>query len=329
MDGKIVNNNKSNPNFIFVGGIPRSGTTLVQKILDNHPEILGGSEFHHLPEIVDLRNIIQRSVDIEHMTDYFDKAELDTMMVQFINQLLLNKYDIGDKTYFSEKTPMNIFVFKELMELYPQAKFIIVIRDPRAIIGSMKSVKERYLKNGTRSIPYFVKSVKNSARYIEEAFENSMAFYEANTDRFLLVKYKDLIMKPVEVTKTMCEFLQLEWHQELLEVGVKKDKNPIVDGFWYTEEQYNRNIDTSSLEKWRRDLTEKEIDFINNYFADNPTFQKYGYYFKTNYLSYTLFKALHHIKTLFTNGMNKIIKILHLQGILSKLTNYFRVEVLR
>ena len=48
--------------FVFIGGSPRSGTTLVQNILDSHPVICGGPEFHHLPDIMNLRKALRDSI---------------------------------------------------------------------------------------------------------------------------------------------------------------------------------------------------------------------------------------------------------------------------
>ena len=50
-------NSDGGSRFIFVGGAPRSGTTLVQNMLDSHPDILGGPEFIHIPDIINLRHI--------------------------------------------------------------------------------------------------------------------------------------------------------------------------------------------------------------------------------------------------------------------------------
>ena len=48
--------------FIFVGGAARSGTTLVQNILDSYPYIIGGPEFRNIPSIIKLRNELHESI---------------------------------------------------------------------------------------------------------------------------------------------------------------------------------------------------------------------------------------------------------------------------
>jgi hypothetical protein len=315
---------------IFVGGVQRSGTTLVQKILDSHPKIVGGSEFHHIPDIVALRNKMQWSVNVGYMKDYCDQRELDIQIKQVIEKFILNKYDLSSKQYFSEKTPQNSFVFEELIKIFPNAKFVLVIRDTRAVIASMKGVKKRFLKENKRSVPTSVKSIKNSCKHIEHAFEKSMRVYENNKNRFYLIKYEELILEPEKVLKGLCKYLDLEFDAKMLNVGDKKEKNPIIDNLWYTNDQYHRNIDTSSLEKWKKDLARKELDYINYYFKNNKYQKKYGYNFdyhfnKTNYF---YLKTFHSIKKAFNTVLGRIISMLKLRGILLKLTEYFRIEIL-
>ena len=61
---------------IFVGGSPRSGTTLVQRILDCHPEIYGGPEFDFVPSIVDLFQTMRKSIGSGRIDAFLDDASV-------------------------------------------------------------------------------------------------------------------------------------------------------------------------------------------------------------------------------------------------------------
>ncbi|MGB0109821.1 MAG: sulfotransferase, partial [Terriglobales bacterium] len=61
---------------IFVGGSPRSGTTLVQRVLDCHPEIYGGPEFDFVPPIVDLFQEMRRSIRSGRIDAILDEKAL-------------------------------------------------------------------------------------------------------------------------------------------------------------------------------------------------------------------------------------------------------------
>ncbi len=128
---------------IFIGGSPRSGTTLVQNMLDSHPLILGGPEFLHLPNVINLRRTIHSSISREWIDIICTRDDVDRYIISSIKKLFLPLADKYQCEFYSEKTPENILVFSELIELFPEAYFIQVIRDPRGIVSSMQQVKKQ------------------------------------------------------------------------------------------------------------------------------------------------------------------------------------------
>ena len=108
--------------FIFVGGAPRSGTTLVQNMLDSHPEIVGGPEFLHLYEIVRLRNSMAESIRKGWITEFCALETMEQAVAELIARLLLPLADRQGAALLSEKSPPNVLVFAELLELFPQAR---------------------------------------------------------------------------------------------------------------------------------------------------------------------------------------------------------------
>ena len=74
---------------MFVGGAPRSGTTLVQNMLDAHPAILGGPEFLHLARIVELRAAMRESVALGMIDAFASADEVDRLFRALIEDLLL------------------------------------------------------------------------------------------------------------------------------------------------------------------------------------------------------------------------------------------------
>lgn len=149
----------------FVGGLPRSGTTWVQQLLNSHPEILCVGESRYIDDMVPalykaMQGFAQRRVAepwapgakgpaARHMGPVFRAA--------FASLAVAN---IGDKdpkrlVTIGEKTPENVVKLDRLWAAFPTAKFIHVIRDPRdgAISGfhrfrsklPSKLERERYL----------------------------------------------------------------------------------------------------------------------------------------------------------------------------------------
>jgi len=73
---------------VFVGGCPRSGTTLVQLMLDSHPDVCGGPEFDRVPDIVALRDRLRASVDSGRISVYRSKEDVDREIGQLVERLL-------------------------------------------------------------------------------------------------------------------------------------------------------------------------------------------------------------------------------------------------
>ena len=150
---------------IFIGGSPRSGTTLLQNMLDSHPLILGGPEFLHLPDIIELRRKLHYSIGREWISLFCTRDDVDRYLISVISKLFLSLSGKYHCEFYSEKTPENILVFSELIELFPEAHFIQVIRDPRAILSSMRQVKKRAIEKGIKQPDFVSKYCKEHCIY--------------------------------------------------------------------------------------------------------------------------------------------------------------------
>lgn len=134
---------------VFVVGVPRSGTTLVRMVLDSHPDIYAGPEMpwlggnYHRTEI-SLRGLYDR---FKH--DRF--SPLRAMNVKenvikaafrnFILTIMEEELKSQKKRIWVEKTPDNIFQVPFLKEIFPEARFIHILRDGRDV--ALSSVKAR------------------------------------------------------------------------------------------------------------------------------------------------------------------------------------------
>src|SRR5262249_23741588 len=96
---------------VFAGGSPRSGTTLVQRILDCHPEIYGGPEFDFVPEAMDLFGRMQGSVQSGRIDALVDEDVLVHAFRGLLVSLFLPKLQAEGACFLSEKTPSNVLAF--------------------------------------------------------------------------------------------------------------------------------------------------------------------------------------------------------------------------
>jgi hypothetical protein len=282
----MIKNEKSR--LIFVGGPPRSGTTLVQNILDSHPEILGGPEFLHLPGIVKLRRAIHKSIMCKYINIICTRDEVDSYLTSFVSNLFLRLADQNECKLYSEKTPENVLIFSELIELFPEAYFIQVIRDPRAIVSSLQQVGKRAKEKNIQHAN-FTANISSSISYVRQCFDAGFSVAKNGDPRILTIVYEDLIKNPDRETKIICKFLGIEWNESMLFPGEKKHlgESAITSNsgeVWYNAKMYNRNIDHEEVQKWKTKLTLSQQIKVTLAFEDNPDLIKCGYDFTLNSL---------------------------------------------
>ena len=132
----------------FIGGTMKSGTTWVQLLLDAHPEIRCRGEGHIVDVLVKelatvltkYNNVINgKNVDIFKEIEGFPIFSQDdfTEICRSIAMRLFAKFEYGDEVrVLAEKTPDNVSHFQMLRQLFPQSKFVNVIRDGRDVVVS-------------------------------------------------------------------------------------------------------------------------------------------------------------------------------------------------
>jgi hypothetical protein len=263
-------------------------------MLDSHPFILGGPEFLHLKDIIELRRKFHYSISRGWIDILCTKKDVDNHIISTIEKRLLPLADDHQCQFYSEKTPENILVFSELIELFPEAHFIQVIRDPRAIVSSMKQVKERAINKGLEPPDYCV-NISASTAYIKKCFDAGFTAIKNSPDKVLTVIFEQLLINPEKETKQICSFLGIEWNALMLRPADKKHLGERAitnksNEIWYDLKSYYQNPDYRNVDKWRSELPLGHQIITTLAFMGNQELSKYGYD-----LSVSSLKQGHHV----------------------------------
>lgn len=260
-------------NLILVCGCPRSGTTLIQRILNAHPEVYGGPEFDFLPEIAGLRDKMRTSIEQGRLTPWLDKDALDRAFASFIHELLQKKEKQSSCRYVSEKTPSNVLAFPSLINILPNARFVFVVRDPRAIIASMLQVA-RNAKNAGLVPDASFSNVLNATNYINQCWKSGFSIPES-TNRFSTIFYEDVIRCPETAVRKMCESIGLPFCIEML--SIENCKFDLAEEHtWrhcYSKKDLENQIHQESREKWRDSLTNADLFIIHKHLFRNSVIE--------------------------------------------------------
>lgn len=268
------------PGLVFVGGAPRSGTTLLRRVLGTHPEIYAGPEFDLIPALVGLRDLAQAKVREGRISAITDGRTVDAAFAGAVHAMLGAKARREGARLYAEKTPHNASVFPQLLEMFPDAKLILALRDPRAVVASMKDVARRHREKGERP-PAFIRDVRASALEVARLQRRGLEALEAAPERVLAVHYEDLVTEPEAEARRLCDFLGAPFVPEMIRVEAAAMDRPEGEAAarttaWYTPEEATRAIDADRLDLWRERLSEGEAGLVARLALRHPRLARYG-----------------------------------------------------
>lgn len=275
-------------NHIFIGGSPRSGTTLLQKILIRHENIVGGPELVYSTDIALLYDKMEKSIDNNSISMFVKKGDLKREFQNLFNNMFKNH--VNERSlYISEKTPKNGLYMKELSNLFPLGKMIYIFRDGRDVVASFKKVRLR-AKSKDEYLPDMglFAAIKTWEKYVLKLNE-----YKLNIDQIYLVKYEDLVINSKSELKKLLNWLDLNHSNDIINIDNPAFNDPKKDAkindIWYTKEMYNQPINKSKVYSWKSDLNLFEKFVCNLYLYENlrdlgydisPSYKYFNYILK-------------------------------------------------
>ena len=236
---------------IYILSLPRSGSTLAQKILGSHTEISTVPEpWLLLPYLYTLKHG-ESYTDYSHSTlvkaiedfcenlprgrnDYLDEIKSLTLR-------LYSKAATKECRYFLDKTPRYHLITEEIISLFKDAKFILIWRNPLAVVSSTMQT----WANNKWNLHHFKIDLFNGV-------ENLVSTYEKHQDKILALRYEDIINKPETSFRMILEHLDLPFEESMLE-NYHETRLDGRMGDPLGVKNYN-SIAPSSLNKWQTNL---------------------------------------------------------------------------
>ena len=228
------------PGPIFVLGLPRSGTTLVDRIISSHDEVSSMSE------IPDLAIALTRLVGTSDRQLSLEKS-VSVSPDELGQSYLASIAGYGpDTPYFIDKTPTNFLYIGLIAKALPGARVIHVKRHP---VDSCLSIYRALF----RSAYLFSNDLDELARYYI-AYDRLMNHWRAIfPDRILDVSYEEIIGNQESVSRALIDHCGLEWQDRCL--TFHKNDAPVATA---SAAQVRSPIYRSALARWRRFETQLE-----------------------------------------------------------------------
>merc|ERR1712038_908855 len=135
-DGSLYEYDRNSP-IVFIGGVPRSGTTLMRAMLDAHPEVRCGEETRVVPRILQMRahwmKSTKESMRLEEAG--LNGEVLDSAISAFVLEVVAGHGEPAPR--LCNKDPFTLKSGMYLKKLFPKCKFLFMVRDGRATVHSV------------------------------------------------------------------------------------------------------------------------------------------------------------------------------------------------
>ncbi|MEM8723383.1 MAG: sulfotransferase [Cyanobacteria bacterium P01_G01_bin.39] len=289
---------------IFVVGNSRSGTTLMGSILGLNPDVFTLEELHFFgtlwssgdrhkvltqdqaQTLAEKLLAIQDEDVISHKNPQLFAEEAQGIIASLNSKSITATSVLQDflvyiahqnqKQIPCEQTPRNVHYIAELLELYPHCHIINMVRDPRDVLLSQKyKWKIRFL--GASNIPYR-EAIRAWTNYhsitISQLWNAAInaAKKHSQSDRVITIRFEDLITQPEKNIRQVCEFLELEFSPQMLQVN--QDEGGVSSHKKITSSA--KGIDSSATGKWKQGgLTKTEVYLCQQITQENM--QLYNY----------------------------------------------------
>ena len=205
---KLEQSNENNIKPIFIVGVPRCGSTLVEKIIGSGKKFIPLGE-----ETTVLENFVNKKILDRQSLNLGSVVEIRNELYDIYKQkgFLSKKCDY----IFTDKSLNNFFYLELIKNIYPEAKIINCKRD---ILSSIMSIFQNNLTELT-----WAHDLDNIFKYINNYYKIIKNYNEANPGMVYQLEFESLVNNPEEESKKLMKFCKLPWDKKCLEFYKRKD----------------------------------------------------------------------------------------------------------
>ncbi|MGI9235082.1 MAG: sulfotransferase family protein [Woeseiaceae bacterium] len=252
---------------LFLVGMPRSGTKLFRDMLNRHPAVaIFPFESHFFPffnqrfatygDIASRKRFSKLYADL-HQMNFFKKMnsrDLSISESSWFENLQGSEFKDVLRAYFEcyaqltdshivgDKTPAYITQAPLLLELFPNAQFIHIVRDPRDYVISMRKA---WNQNMTRATQRWKQGIRK--------FHDDM---DKQSAKYLEVKYESLVSEPRQCLERACDYLEIPFDERMLVLEEPTENLGDAKGVL--------NVVRDNFDKWKTQLSHQEVQTVES-----------------------------------------------------------------
>ncbi len=266
-------------NLIFIISQPRSGSTLLQRVLAGNDAVVTSAEpWLMLHPVYGLRSegiATDYAADwaakgvnefLEHYTD--GPQVYDDGIRAFAKTVYENAIQKGGGEWFVDKTPRYLLILDDLLRLFPAAKFVFLIRNPIAVLASIINTQ---INHDLVTLERFAVELLEGPKTILDAIDSL-------GDKAIVIRYEEFVSNPESQAHSLCDALGISYTEGMIDY----ENTPSMKGFMQdrTGIQQHTRPNKSRIESWRQMLTDpQQIHFAQSYLRalGRETLEQLGY----------------------------------------------------
>ena len=190
---------------IFITGMARSGTTLIEQILTAHPEVRGGGEAAFLSRAV--RETIGPPEELRPGGVDITLQGLSDLADHYSKRMLAR---FGPALRHTDKSLQTLLYAGPVLAAMPKSHIVLVRRDPRAVAISLY---KQVFRRGKQLFSYSLDDI----RQYQDSFDALVDFWQSRLkERFHVVAYEDVVQAPEPTVRNLLKRLDLSWTEACL-----------------------------------------------------------------------------------------------------------------
>ena len=252
---------------IFIISLPRSGSTLLQRVLSGHQDLGTSSEPWFLLHQAYARRSVGIFADYAHdwaalginefIENYTDgDVAHDDAVRAFAQSLYSSAKRKAGASRFIDKTPRYVMILDDLRRWFPRARYVFLVRNPLSVLSSVVNTQ---IQHDISTLEAFSKELLIGPGAILDAVD-------AMGDDAVVVSYEDFVTNPENELERICNRIDLEFDPAMLDYS----KNPEIKGVMKDRtgvQQHDRPVGDRQ-HGWRRMLgNAQQLEFARGYLA--------------------------------------------------------------
>lgn len=224
---------------IFIFGMPRSGTTVVEQIVSSHPKVLGAGELDYFFRLERQLATRRQPSSYPEYTQWMDQETARHISDGYLRLIGNLSQSSGNLAHVTDKMPHHFLFLGLLSVLFPKARFVHCQRHPLDTCLSIyfqKFAREHHYAYDLTDIGRFYKAYRKLMAHWHDVLHTEI----------LEVRYEDLVCRQEEISHQLIAFCGLEWDSQCLHF-FKSDRPIFTSSNW----QVRQPMYQSSVERWK------------------------------------------------------------------------------